>query len=86
MRSVSKSNINQELIVVRLYKMFLRLLQRIFARKFFIGYCTGIIFTVMIYHMRQPPENLKFEYESNLNFIQQDGVDSSLLWNQSWDG
>lgn len=93
MRKPAKSNIQEESFVLNMCLICLHLTQRVLAARFFVGFISGILFTVIIYHIKEPitqtkfrHDQSKFEYEKNQQLTDSTNVIKSSVWNNSWDG
>jgi hypothetical protein len=92
MYSTSKNSIQQQSLFSQMCIICLHLTQRFLTIRFFAGLFTGIIFTLIIYHGKEPndkpkfrADQSKFEYEKNQ--VSSDDIDLSKTsaWNNSWD-
>lgn len=93
MHPSSKNSIQQRTSASQLCIICLHLAQRFLSVRFFIGLFTGIIFTTIIHHLKEPleqpkfrPDQSKFEYEKNQLPIEDINNSESSIWNNSWDG
>jgi hypothetical protein len=89
----SKNSIQQQALVSQMCVICLHLTQRVLTRRFFAGVFTGIIFTIFIYHNKEPidkpkfrPDQSKFEYEKNQLLSEQTDLSQTSVWNHTWDG
>ncbi|CAF1223179.1 unnamed protein product [Rotaria sp. Silwood1] len=93
MHTTSKNSIQQRPLFLQMCVICLHLTQRFLAVRFFVGLFTGIIFTIIIYHLHEPidkqkfrPDQSKFEYEKNQLSFEDINTSQSSMWNSSWDG
>lgn len=92
MYGTSKNSIQQQSLVSHVCVICLHLAQRFMTIRFFAGVLTGIIFTVIIYHGKEPNakpkfrhDQSKFEYEKNDLPSEQIDLSKTPTWNHTWD-
>ncbi|CAF2050921.1 unnamed protein product [Rotaria magnacalcarata] len=93
MHTVSRNSIQQRSLISQMFLICLHLMQRLLVAKFFVGFFMGIIFTVIVYNLKEPiekprfrPDQSKFEYEKNQQTFDDSNPSKPSIWNSSWDG
>ncbi len=92
MYAIPRNRIQQRLFVSQMCAICLHLIQRFFTRRFFAGFFTGMIFTIIFYHNKKVidkpkfrSDQSKFEYEKNQLSSEDINSGPTSLWNNSWD-
>lgn len=93
MYAASRNSIQQQSLISHVRVICLHLTQRFMTLKFFSGVLTGIFFTILIYHGKEPnhnqpkfrPDQSKFEYEKNELSSDEADLSKASAWNHTWD-
>lgn len=92
MYATTKNSFQKKPLLSQMCIICLHLTQRFLTTRFFAGLFTGILFTVIFYHGKEPKEGLKFradqskfEYQGNQYASVDANLNEASIWNHTWD-